>query len=65
MSILKEGKDACSPSSYRPIALASCLSEVIEKTINRRLMYFLEYLGTLDSFQAGKIGREDPRMTIW
>ena len=36
--LLKPGKDASSPSSYRPIALTSCLSKTFERIINKRLM---------------------------
>lgn len=53
VGILKEGKDTSLPSSYRPIALTSCLCKLFEKMINRRLIYFLEHNGILDSSQAG------------
>lgn len=51
--ILKQGKEASLASSYRPIALTSCLCKVFEKIVNRRLVYFLEYNGLLDKHQAG------------
>lgn len=37
---------------YHPIAITSCLRKLLEKMINRRLIY-LEYHGILDCFQAG------------
>lgn len=50
---LKQSKDPSLPSSYRPIALTSCLCKLLEKMINRRLLYFLEFHGLLDNHQAG------------
>lgn len=40
--LLKPRKDASSASSYRLIALTSCLSKTFERIINKRLMSFLE-----------------------
>lgn len=51
--VLKQGKDSTLASSYRPIALTSCLCKVFEKIVNRRLMHFLEFHGLLDQRQAG------------
>lgn len=51
--ILKEGKDPSLATSFRPVALTSCLCKVFEKMINRRLIYFLEYHGIIDNRQAG------------
>lgn len=51
--LLKPGKDASSASSYRPIALTSCLSKTFERIINKRLMYFLEKQNILDKNQCG------------
>lgn len=59
--ILKEGKDPSSVTSYRPIALTSCLCKVFEKMINKRLMHFLETNKLLDPFQCGF--REDRSTT--
>lgn len=53
VAFLKEGKDPTSPASYRPIALTSCLCKLLEKMINKRLVYFLEYNGLLETCQAG------------
>ena len=38
--ILKPGKDSTEASSYRPIALISCLSKILEKILNKRLMWY-------------------------
>lgn len=51
--ILKQGKDPSSVSSYRPIALTSCICKVFEKMINRRLLHFLETNHLLDPYQCG------------
>ncbi|GBM53585.1 hypothetical protein AVEN_105477-1 [Araneus ventricosus] len=42
VSILKVGKDPQDPTNYRPIALTSCLSKLMEKVVNKRLVYILE-----------------------
>ena len=49
----KPGKDPSHPTSYRPIALTSCLCKVMEKMINNRLVWFLEKHNILSPFQAG------------
>lgn len=51
--ILKEGKSSTSPGSYRPIALTSCISKILERMVNRRLVWFLETKGLLPRFQCG------------
>ena len=57
--ILKPGKDASKCSSYRPIALLSCLSKLLEKILNKRLMWFLEKNNYLSKLQCGnRKGRE-------
>ena len=40
--ILKPGKDPTNQNSYRPISLLNCISKVLERMINRRLMHELE-----------------------
>lgn len=40
--ILKQNKNKGAIESYRPISLISCLSKVMEKMINNRLVWFLE-----------------------
>lgn len=51
--ILKKGKPAGQPQSYRPISLTSCLGKVAERMINTRLYYWLEKNGILSNAQAG------------
>ena len=51
--LLKSGKDASSASSYRPIALTSCLSKTFERIINKRLMYYSEKRNSLNKNQCG------------
>ena len=51
--IPKPGKDLTNPSSYRPIALTSCLCKVLEKMINHRLMWKLETENLLAKEQCG------------
>ncbi|GFU31121.1 probable RNA-directed DNA polymerase from transposon X-element [Trichonephila clavipes] len=40
--ILKSGKEATDPLSYRPIALTSCFYKTFECMVNTRLVYILE-----------------------
>jgi len=40
--VAKPGKDSENPNNYCPIALTSCLCKTFEKTINNRLMWYLE-----------------------
>ena len=49
----KPGKDASLPSSYRPIALTSCMCKVMERMVNERLVYFLESNSCLSPYQSG------------
>jgi exonuclease III/ribonuclease HI len=51
--ILKAGKDKSDPSSYRPIALTSCMCKLLERMINARLIWFLESKGLLCVEQSG------------
>ena len=50
--ILKPGKPACSPLSYRPIQLTSCLCKVLERIIARRLMWYVESKQLLSTYQC-------------
>ena len=59
--ILKPGKDSMDASSYRPIALISCLSKILEKILNKRLMWYLEKNNLIDKTQCGyRPGRSAP-----
>ena len=59
--ILKSGKDSTDASSYRPIALISCLSKILEKILNKRLMWYLEKHNLIDKTQCGyRQGRSAP-----
>ena len=40
--VQKPLKDPLQPTSYRPIALTSCLCKLMEKIINSRLVWYLE-----------------------
>ena len=51
--VLKKGKPAGKPQSYRPISLTSCLSKVAERMVNTRLYYWLESNHILNNMQAG------------
>ncbi len=51
--ILKPGKDASNPSSYRPIALTSQLGKTMERMVMERLIYFLESKNLVSNYQSG------------
>ena len=51
--ILKKGKAAGLPQSYRPISLTSCLGKIAERMVNDRLYHWLEKHKLIDSSQAG------------
>ncbi|GBM36072.1 hypothetical protein AVEN_221236-1 [Araneus ventricosus] len=51
--LLKPGKDPKNPSNYHPIALTCCLFKLLERMINRRLLYYLEANKFLHPFQSG------------
>ncbi|KAK3869753.1 hypothetical protein Pcinc_024981 [Petrolisthes cinctipes] len=51
--IPKGGGDPRSTSSYRPIALTSCLCKVMERIVNRRLLHFLNSRNLLVDEQCG------------
>ena len=53
LPFLKPGKDHLNPTSYRPIALTSCLCKLLERMINIRLVWYLEEHGYLHSHQYG------------
>ena len=51
--IAKAGKDPKNPTNYRPIALTSCLCKTMERMVNARLMWCLEFKGHLSDVQCG------------
>ena len=56
--ILKNGKESIDPTAYRPIALTSCACKILEKILNRRLLWFLESKGYFHKNLSGfRIGR--------
>ena len=51
--IPKPNKILTSPSSYRPIALTNCMSKIMERMINRRLLHHLEDMNFFSPYQSG------------
>ncbi|GFV74721.1 probable RNA-directed DNA polymerase from transposon X-element [Trichonephila clavipes] len=51
--ILKPGKVATDPLSYRPIALTSCFCKTFERMVNTRLVYVLEKGKLISPLQSG------------
>ena len=51
--ILKPNKNSLLKESYRPIALTCCLCKLLEKIINKRLMWYLETENILSPHQHG------------
>ena len=51
--IPKPGKDHSDPNNYRPISLTSCVCKTLERMINDRLVWFLEYNNILTDIQCG------------
>lgn len=53
MPVIKQGKDASSPLSYRPIALTSVLCKINERLISNRLTWFLTRYTLINPVQSG------------
>ena len=51
--IPKPGKDHCDPNNYRHISLTSCVCKTLERMINDRLVWYLEYNNILTDIQCG------------
>ena len=65
--LLKPGKDKQEMKSYRPVALTSCLGKLVERLINRRLVWRLHQDHTLHHSQCGfrpKSGTVDALLKI-
>ena len=50
--LLKAGKDKKELSSYRPIALTSCLGKCFERLVNARLYWHMEHFNLIPKAQA-------------
>ena len=53
LPIPKPDKDRYLPTSYRPIALTSCICKTMERMVNERLIHHLEKKRILTKFQCG------------
>jgi len=51
--IPKSGKDKSKPESYRPISLLSCTGKLLERIVNKRLLWHLESNSLLAPTQTG------------
>ena len=51
--LLKHGKPATDPTSYRPIALTNCLCKIMEKILNKRLNLYIERNQSFTHTQSG------------
>ena len=51
--VVKPGKDASLPASYRPIALTSNLCKIMEQMVKTRLMWYLNKHNLLSPGQSG------------
>ena len=51
--LAKPFKDSSNPTNYRPIALTSCLCKTMERLVNNRLVWYLEFNKHLNVVQSG------------
>ena len=51
--ILKKGKDASNPSSYRPISLTPTLCKLMERLVKNRLSWYIERKDCITPIQSG------------
>ena len=61
LPILKPGKDAKSPASYRPISLLLCITKLVERLITCRLQWYME---KHKCFSRNQFGFRQARSTI-
>lgn len=53
IAVLKPGKDPRLPNNYRPISLTNCLCKILERIINKRLIWTLENQNFFHKYQSG------------
>lgn len=51
--ILKSGKEATNRNNYRPISLTNCLCKLLERMVNKRLVWYIEKNCLLNINQSG------------
>lgn len=51
--LLKHNKNKTKPNNYRPISMSNCLSKIMQKMVNKRLMWHLESNHILHNIQCG------------
>lgn len=51
--LYKSGKQKLEPSSYRPISLTCCMCKLLEKIVNKRLIWLLEQRNLISHRQSG------------